>query len=87
MFQFSPAYRAILLAGWVTGTREATMQNMITIGFAIFGSLLIVAVATVALALTTDLTVLGALVLLALLDAVILIAGYVVIRSAASSSP
>ena len=63
------------------------MQNMTTIGFAIFASLLIVAVVILALALTTDLTVLGALVLLAVLDAVILIAGYVVIRRAASSSP
>jgi hypothetical protein len=63
------------------------MQNMTTIGFAIFASLLIVAIVTLALALTTDLTVLGALALLAVLDAVILIAGYIVIRRAASSSP
>lgn len=63
------------------------MQNMTAIGFAIFASLLIAAVVILALAMTTGLTVLGALVLLAVVDAVILAVGYVVIRRAASSSP
>ena len=82
----SPPVSRYTTGGWDCGLREATVQNMTAIAFAIFAALLLAAVVILVLAIITSLTVIGALVLLAVVDAVILIGGYLIIRRAASSS-
>jgi hypothetical protein len=85
-FQLSLSVSRYTTADRLEPPRETTMQNMTAIGFTIFASLLIVAVVILALAMVTSLTIVGALMILAVVDAVILIGGYLIIRRAASSA-